>query len=611
MTEAVARVAVLGSAGEARAHLRRALTEAGADIAIEADPRETDVQALNAARVSVVLFSVDEQNEDTLDLFQPVFDDPSVAVIFDEAAVTRNLGGWELARWARHLASKLLGDQSILLPPVPAQAARVPGSEVRIEPGAPLRPDEIMRGAELGDYTAEVPAMAASVPVNEVPGAGAEADLPLSFAELNDALDLNVDDIERALAGALNPEPAPPEVDLGAELASATSAGHAEVADPELAMSDLDLGEVDLASLELAADETSDSATPDIDAAAESSEGIDFALLDLDSDADAAPADFSRYASESDDGSVDLDADLAALAASLDANIAAAEEAPAAAGDVEFDLHTREQAQEDVPAASTSAERVPEPPAAAAASGSQPPGNSASSLFANLSLVDDDGATPVPVSDAPASASAAAPAAIDFDALISGLSLVDSEGPAVTTERGAVLVLAGAGGPDALRQVLAVLPESLPVPVLVAQHLENGNHDRLVPQLAKTSRLPVALAAPNAAAMGGRVHVLPSGVAVSASRHGGLEFAPGFAQQADLVRALLALGGDLLLVVASGTEAAVAELLDECVSAGVTLIGQDPEACFDASVPTRVAAIRGDGGELGARVAQALNRWSA
>lgn len=561
MSDGLARVAVLGSAGEARTHLRRALTEAGADIAIEADPRETDVQTLSDARVSVVLFSIDEQNEDTLESFQPVFDDPSVKVIFDEAAVTRHLDGWDLARWARHLVSKLLGDQSKLLPPPPSQAERVPGAELRIEPGVPLRPDEIMCGAEFSDYTNDAPTMAASIPVREMPGLGGDADLPMPFADGNDALDLNVDEIERALAGELGAERA--EID----------------ADSDTAL----VGE----------------------AVAESDESIDVALPDLGLDGDFTPTEFSRFADDSDEVAVDLDADLAALAASLDANMAAAEAAPIETEDAGFEFDPGDRAQDEAYTASASATQVPESPAERAAPAPTTPGEHASSLFANLSLVEDDSAASAPVSEA------AAPTAIDFDALISGLSLVDTEGPTTSTARGAVLVLAGTGGPDALRQVLAALPEALPVPVLVAQHLDGGNHDRLVPQLAKTSRLPVVLAAPNTTASGGHVYVLPSAVIVSASRHGNLEFVSGVGQQVDLVRALLPLGGDLVLVVASGTEAAVADLLAECVAAGVDLIGQDPDACFDATVPARVAEVRGDQGVLGAQIARALERWNA
>jgi chemotaxis response regulator CheB len=57
-----------------------------------------------------------------------------------------------------------------------------------------------------------------------------------------------------------------------------------------------------------------------------------------------------------------------------------------------------------------------------------------------------------------------------------------------------VLILAGLGGPDAVRQLLSTLPDKLSVPVLLYQHLEVGKHERLVEQLAKISKLPVQLA---------------------------------------------------------------------------------------------------------------------
>src|SRR5690606_8956386 len=50
---------------------------------------------------------------------------------------------------------------------------------------------------------------------------------------------------------------------------------------------------------------------------------------------------------------------------------------------------------------------------------------------------------------------------------------------------GAVVVLAGIGGPDAVRQFLGALPETFPRPVLMRQRLDGGRHDRLVRQLQR------------------------------------------------------------------------------------------------------------------------------
>ncbi len=89
MSEVATRVAVLGVEGDARAQLRRALAEFGADIAIEGDPRQLDPSAVSSASPAFILVSLDDAIEDALDSWQDLFDNPEITVIFDEAAVTR------------------------------------------------------------------------------------------------------------------------------------------------------------------------------------------------------------------------------------------------------------------------------------------------------------------------------------------------------------------------------------------------------------------------------------------------------------------------------------------------------------------------------------------
>src|SRR3546814_13372039 len=77
----------------------------------------------------------------------------------------------------------------------------------------------------------------------------------------------------------------------------------------------------------------------------------------------------------------------------------------------------------------------------------------------------------------------AAEPTIDLDALdqrVSGLSLadVDSYGPG--SQRGAVLVAGGLGGPDAVRPLLAAIPAGFPPPVLVRLPPDGGRYARPV-----------------------------------------------------------------------------------------------------------------------------------
>lgn len=714
MSEAATRVAVLGVEGDARAQLRRALSEFGADIAIEGDPRQLDPQSVSRAAPTFILVSLDEAIEDALDAYQSVFDDPNVTVIFDEAAVTRELGGWELARWARHLTSKLLGDQSAILPAPPADAARLPNHDLQPQPGAPISPEQTMRDARLEDYTHDTAHLARDVPVNEPPGRGvptAHADVAAAAAPADDAfdamaLDLNNAAIELALKGRAplevertrpsEPTPALDEFSLDVDLSAldqggasapdtaATTVGTDAGMDWAALEAGFDLGDFGLAApapppprpaavvappaptttlelelepapelelepepepeplqaepqpLQEAEDEDAvdmeaelsalqasldAAATPeasdgtfdlievieigDADVAdvgesmGRADDGIDLSLLDIDVGDDSAPVNFSQYA-QPDEVALDLDPALVAMAAELDAQQT---EIPERVNEPDFLQRTpleREPGPEPVPDA---------PVAAQAPETAAPPPASKSSMFGalELALVDDSVSTPV----------AAKPSAgpgldvLDFDALVAGLSLVESDAPVVSTRRGVVAVFAGTGGPDAVRQVLSNLPEDLSVPVLVMQRLEAGNHDRLVPQLAKVCAMPVILAEAERAAAGGAVAVLPTGMGVDVGRHGDVRFAARSQSSSDILAQLAQFGADLVVVVASGADRDMADALSRCMGEGAAVIGQEPSSCFDCAAADRVKELGGRIGAVGELTAQAVKRWKS
>ncbi|MDX2298802.1 MAG: chemotaxis protein CheB [Xanthomonadaceae bacterium] len=712
MSEAATRVAVLGVEGDARAQLRRALSEFGADIAIEGDPRQLDPQSVSRAAPTFILVSLDEAIEDALDAYQSVFDDPNVTVIFDEAAVTRELGGWELARWARHLTSKLLGDQSAILPAPPADAARLPNHDLQPRPGAPISPEQTMRDARLEDYTHDTAHLARDVPVNEPPGRGAPtayADVPAAAAPADDAfdamaLDLNNAAIELALKGRAplevertrpsEPTPALDEFSLDVDLSAldqggasapdtaATTVGTDAGMDWAALEAGFDLGDFGLAApapppprpaavvtppaptaalelelepapeLELepaplqaepqplqeaededavdmeaelsalqasldaattpeASDDTfdlievieiGDADVADVDESmGRADDGIDLSLLDIDVGDDSAPVNFSQYA-QPDEVALDLDPALVAMAAELDAQQT---EIPERVNEPDFLQRTPlEREPEPEP------EPVPDAPVAAQApETAAPPPASKSSMFGalELALVDDSVSTPV----------AAKPSAgpgldvLDFDALVAGLSLVESDAPVVSTRRGVVAVFAGTGGPDAVRQVLSNLPEDLSVPVLVMQRLEAGNHDRLVPQLAKVCAMPVILAEAERAAAGGAVAVLPTGMGVDVGRHGDVRFAARSQSSSDILAQLAQFGPDLVVVVASGADRDMADALSRCMGEGAAVIGQEPSSCFDCAAADRVKELGGRIGAVGELTAQAVKRWKS
>ena len=118
-------------------------------------------------------------------------------------------------------------------------------------------------------------------------------------------------------------------------------------------------------------------------------------------------------------------------------------------------------------------------------------------------------------------------AELNMDALSTGgLSLVELDQAGDTT--GAVLVLAGIGGPDAIRRLLSALPPAFPRAVLVRMTLDGGQYGNLVRQMGRVSALPVELGEAGQVIAAGKVYVLSDDIGVQ--QHAG---ALAFVAQAD------------------------------------------------------------------------------
>lgn len=549
------RVAVLARAGQAREQLRRALEEAGAQIVAEGDPAELDPRDVSEKLPNVFLVSLEPAIEKSLDRFDALFAADGVEVMFDDAEVTAKLDGWDLNRWARHLVGKLLGGE--ILPPVPAGAPALgEGQEVHhdagmlLQPGLPPTPAELMDGAKLEDYTAESPELADWVPTSPSLAPRAEGEASIG------------DDASFSWDGS-------------------QSGGGGEGDAQEFSL-DTDLGiDVDLASLDFAP-------TPDAPPPATGARLEDEPIFqEMEMGGGMRFSTFEEDAAGSEQTG-DLDADVAALAAQLEAfektdtRVAAVDPEFARAAPKEGKPEaTRAEpgtasaaAKGGVKAAEKPAQKGPEPATARADSG----GLDFSKL--SLSPLDElEKAAPIEVkfSKAPAEAAATKPSAFGE------LTLESEDAPraapgAGAAGDGAVLILAGLGGPDAVRQLLSSLPDSLSVPVLLYQHLEVGKHERLVEQLAKISKLPVVLARENDVPVPGRVTLLPAGMTAIAQGEG-LKFAIGSLSQ--LITALSP--ADSMVIVLSGADAQLVPMILTVKEAGGVVLAQDPELCFDAA----------------------------
>lgn len=624
MADGVAlKVALLARAGDAREQLRRAITELGADLVVESDPNDLAPGALGAAGATTVLVSVEPAVEAALDRLDDELLSPGLTVMYDEAETTAKLTGWDQARWARHLAAKLLGCD--VLPPGAEPEAHQEAAD-HLEPGVPTTPAALAADARIADFADEASASASAVPSAYAPG-GADAGLaedggalppepapapaPWASAPVVEGdpvtLDLDLAAVEQAMASAVVELPEEPAIDPGLlrfdldgppEAAERPAVGGVSL----LAAREIDLGAAAVG--------------PGADAgAAMDVEEISLTEAELAAFGEGAGFRFTAAADEATADAADdleMDPELAKLAASFDENLESVAFEPAAdefAADFADDFADFDRRE----AAAEASRPKPEPPSApdfgfadGAYVEARKPAAAPLPDVSGLSLSDEavaapapaagaskpafdfgalDGLSLAPIDDVPAVSPPPAVAAVPPPALDVGhlsLSPLADEGGAPAEAGGTVLVLSGIGGPDAVRQLVRALPAGFPLSVLLQQNLDGGRHDRFVEQLAKISRLPVALAEPTETPPLNAVRVLPEGLssagALSFPREGGV---------AALVAAATARDG--AVVVLSGADEAAIEPLKAALAAGVRVLVQDPASCFDGKV---AAALR-------------------
>ena len=208
--------------------------------------------------------------------------------------------------------------------------------------------------------------------------------------------------------------------------------------------------------------------------------------------------------------------------------------------------------------------------------------------------------------EAPVSAEAVAPVVApqpSFDT--DHLSLVDLDAVAPAGARAAsLLVLAGIGGPDALRRLLGALPASLSVPVLVHMRVDGGRYGNLGKQMARVSPLPVQLAEAGQHAVPGEVHVLADDIGVRAASDG-----LHFQSDANGISLASLPAEHTALVLLSGADLAHVGPALDLAAAGAWVAGQVGEGCYDPAAATAVVAagmVAGEPQELAQAIAA---RW--
>ncbi len=526
MSESSRRAVLLARPGAACERLRSALSDAGAQLVLEADPTTLDPSALGLAAPQVIVVALDAVTEDAIERFDPVLADPAVEVIYEEAALAASREGWDLARWSRHLSAKLQGHGDVL----------PPGHEPEGEGDAFVAP-------EPAPVAAAVVAVAAE-PVAPPPVVAAPAPAP-----------------------ALVPAPAPVET---------------------MALSPFDpvAAEIDYAPLDYAPSISAPNTPPLM--AAQTLDAIEMPLLD-------------------EPGMVSTDADALVIEpfeSSFDYEITPAAEPIVVEllDDGVFEMPSAASTERAVPAEPVllfaasrsldiaSDELAPAAPAAAAAAPLAPDWSFADETSGAAASPDTRAANHLFQRDLG-----------DLETRISALELVEDR-PTVHNN-GAVLVLAGIGGPDAVRQLLGALPDSFPRPVMVQQRLDGGRYDRLVAQMQRATPLQVRLAEPGLLAMAGTIYILPAeiGIAVNES---GIRFTEG---ESDVIAALPSADSAVLLL--SGSDPARVDAVMNHSWAGALVAGQAPDGCYDAAASAALIARGGVSGQPVELAERLIARW--
>jgi two-component system chemotaxis response regulator CheB len=159
---------------------------------------------------------------------------------------------------------------------------------------------------------------------------------------------------------------------------------------------------------------------------------------------------------------------------------------------------------------------------------------------------------------------------------------------------GVLAIASSTGGPTALRDLLAELPPTLSVPVLVAQHLAPGFEPGLARWLSAGTALEVAVAVDGEVLKPGRVLLGPSGfdLTVELSRAAVRPASPqGYHPSADALfeSVAKAYGAGVLAVVLSGIGSDGAQGARAIAASGGLTFAQDRDSCAVFGMPAAVA----------------------
>lgn len=121
-----ATLALVNEGGELSLELRAQLQSLGAAIVYEATAQTLDVAALKSSGARVVVVNLGGDNDESLDRVYALLDSSEFEIVINDTEATAKVASADQARWARHLAAKILRRPEIILPPIPAGTQAVP-----------------------------------------------------------------------------------------------------------------------------------------------------------------------------------------------------------------------------------------------------------------------------------------------------------------------------------------------------------------------------------------------------------------------------------------------------------------------------------------------------
>jgi two-component system chemotaxis response regulator CheB len=175
------------------------------------------------------------------------------------------------------------------------------------------------------------------------------------------------------------------------------------------------------------------------------------------------------------------------------------------------------------------------------------------------------------------------------------------------------------GGPPALQTILAGLPRTFPVPILIVQHIASGFLPGLVEWLTRTTGFPTQIGVHDEMMLPGRAYLAPDGYHMGAGMGGRIVLSKHEPENglrpsvSYLFRSLAATGGShVLAVLLTGMGRDGAEELKALRNLGATTIAQDAESSVVHGMPGE--AIKLDAAVYvlpPERIAAALTAWAS